>query len=446
MTGRLIENLATTPEYAAIFADTSLLQAMLDFESALARAEASTGVIPASAAEAIAKSARAELFDATKLASQGLRAGTLTIPLVKALTERVRSADAESACFVHWGTTSQDVSDTATVLLLRSARKVLAADCSSLQTALRRASDRHARTVMLGRTLLQPAPPITLGLKIAGWFGAIRRGWTRLDASLSEVMVLQFGGASGTLAALGDNALPVAGALAKELDLRLPEAPWHSHRDRLAAVICACAVFTGSLAKMAKDIALLMQGEVAEASEPGGDGRGGSSTMPHKRNPIACALAIAAGDRVPGYAASFLSGMQQEHERGVGGWHAEAATIARTIQDTGLALFSMREVAEELTVDAARMRKNIIDARGAIFAERAMMLLAARLGRDAAHKLLEDAVQQTMQSGKKLTDALAEMPQVTNILSTSEIHSLDDPETYLGAAETFRKQILAAGN
>jgi 3-carboxy-cis,cis-muconate cycloisomerase len=446
MTARLIENLATTPEYAAIFADASLVQAMLDFEAALARAEAAAGVIPRSAAETIAKAAKAENFDAEKLAEDGLRAGTLSIPLAKALTERVRAIDDASARFVHWGATSQDVSDTAIVLLLRRARAALSTDSGALLKALRSASDRHAGAVMVGRTLLQAAPPVTLGLKIAGWFGALRRSWSRLDAAIGDALILQFGGASGTLAALGEQAIPVAKALAKELDLALPEAPWHAHRDRLAAVVCACGIHVGSLAKMAKDVSLLMQSEVGEAFEPGGDGRGGSSTMPHKRNPTACALAIAAGGRVPGYVASFLAAMAQEHERGVGGWHSEAATISRTIQDAGLAVVSMREVADRLIVDPKRMRENISATRGAIFAERAMTRLGASLGRDAAHKLLEDAVREMTQSRWTLAEVLASMPQVTAVMTSAEIRNLDDPETYLGAAETFRKQLLASGD
>ncbi|MGD0907705.1 MAG: 3-carboxy-cis,cis-muconate cycloisomerase [Candidatus Acidiferrales bacterium] len=442
MAARLIENLATTPQYAAIFADEPLLQAMLDFEAALARAEASVGVIPSTAAETISNAARAGDFDAEQLAEQGLRAGTLAIPLVKALTNHVRAADPSSARFVHWGATSQDVSDTAMVLLLRRAWSLLEADHARLQKSLRRASDQHADTVMLGRTLLQPAPPITFGLKIAGWFGAIRRGWTRLDAAFRDAMVLEFGGASGTLAALGDRAVPVAQALAKELDLALPEAPWHTQRDRLAAVVCACGIYTGSVAKMAKDVSLLMQGEVGEAFEPVGDERGGSSTMPHKRNPIACSLALAAGERIPGLAASYLFGMAQEHERAVGGWHAESATIAQVIQNTGLAASSMAEAAAGLEVDAPRMRENIEKTCGVIFAERAMILLGASLGRDVAYKLLEDAVKQSMQEKKKLTEVLAAIPQVTNILSTSQIQSLDDPKNYLGAAEVFRRRLL----
>ncbi|HEY6466867.1 MAG TPA: 3-carboxy-cis,cis-muconate cycloisomerase [Candidatus Acidoferrales bacterium] len=442
MTIRLVDTLASIPQYAEIFADSSLLQAMLDFEAALARAEASVGVIPPAAAEAITRAAKADNFDVAELRQQGLRAGTLSIPLVKMLRERADAIDKSGATFAHWGATSQDVSDTATVLLLRWTRQLIAADHARLRQALRRRSDDYANTVMLGRTLLQAAPPITLGLKIAGWYAALQRSWARLDAALGDALVLQFGGATGTLAALGDQAIPVARALAKELNLPIPEAPWHTHRDRFAAVVCACGIYVGSLGKMAKDISLLMQGEVAEAFEPGGDGRGGSSSMPHKRNPIACALALAAADRVPGYVASFLAGMPQEHERSVGGWHAEAATIARTIEDLGLALVSMIEVAEGLTVDAAKMRENIADTHGAIFAEHAVMTLSAAFGRHEAQKMVADALRSSAKSGTDFANALATMPQVAKALPAGELHDLGRPESYLGAAEIFRKQLL----
>ncbi len=432
---RLIDSLASTPALADIFSDASIVQAMLDFEAALARAEARVGVIPYSAAEAITRLARAEAFDSAQfaqLAQHSLRAGTMSIPLLRELTDRVRSADPESAKFVHWGATSQDVADTAIVLLLRRARTILAADNSRVLEALRLASDQHAATVMLGRTLLQPAPPITLGLKIAGWFGALRRGWTRLESAFEETMIVELGGASGTLAALGEKGVAVRAALATELQLQNADAPWHAHRDRLAAVICGCGIYTGSLAKMARDVSLLMQGEVGEVAEPGGDGRGGSSTMPHKRNPTGCSLTLAAAHRVPGLVAGFLFGMAQEHERGAGGWQAEWATIARVIEDTGLALASMTEVAEGLTVDASRMRANLDATGGLIFAERAMMLLGPRMGRDAAHKLLEEATRHA-----KVVDILSEF------LSSEEIRELNTPESYLGSAETFRKQLLA---
>jgi len=346
MPARLIESLATTEEMAAVFSDDSLLQAMLDFESALARAEARVGVIPESAAAAITKAAVASNFDSAEIARQTLRAGTPGIPLVKALTERVRISDAASAGYVHWGTTSQDVADTAMILLLRRCGDILAADQGRIDAALRDLSDKHADTVMLGRTLLQPAPPITFGLKAAQWRAAICRGWKRVSQRLDTAMVLEFGGASGTLAALGPQGLAVSQALAAELHLREPAAPWHAYPDDLAALMAALGIYAGSLGKMALDISLLMQAEVAEVAEPGGEGRGGSSTMPHKRNPTASAIAIAAARRVPHEVAAFMSCLLQEHQRAAGGWQAEWAIIATVMQLAAVALASMREVAE----------------------------------------------------------------------------------------------------
>jgi 3-carboxy-cis,cis-muconate cycloisomerase len=439
---RLIDSLATTPGLAEVFSDISVLHSMLQFEAALATAEARVGVIPESAAASIAAAAIPEGFDIALLAEKSLRAGTPAIPLVSALTDRVRASSEESARFVHWGATSQDVADTAIVLLLDRSRAILAADHHALQAALRRLSGQHAGAVMLGRTLLQAAPLVTFGLKAAGWFGAAIRGWKRVDSRFEESRFLQFGGASGTLAALGENGIAVARALAAELRLKLPDAPWHTHRDRLAALVCACGVYVGSLAKMARDIALLMQNEVAEAAEPAGVGRGGSSTMPHKRNPTGCSLTLAAAARVPGYVSQFLSGMAQEHERAVGGWQAEWATIARVIQDTGLALASMREVAEGLVVHPRRMRENIASTRGVVFAERAAMLLGPALGRAVAHEILEQATRRAIETGRNLKQVLAEIPEVTRVLTPAQIDDLDSPESYLGSAEIFRKQLL----
>jgi 3-carboxy-cis,cis-muconate cycloisomerase len=438
---RLIESLATTEPLADVFSDQSILRAMLDFEVALARVEAKLDVIPREAAEVIAQAADTDFFDAPELARETLRAGTPAIPLVKALTERVRSMDHKAARFVHWGATSQDVVDTAFVLLLKQARPLLEADHVRLDDALRNLSDQHKDTVMLGRTLLQPAPPITFGLKAAGWMAAAQRGWTRVAGRFAEALLLQFGGASGTLASLGNKGIAVGQALAEELGLAYPDAPWHTHRDRLAALAAACGVDTGSLGKMARDISLLMQGEVGEAAEPGGDGRGGSSTMPHKHNPIACSLTLAAAHRVPGLVAAFLSSMVQEHERGVGGWQAEWPTVAAVIQATGLAVASMAEVAEGLTVDPARMRANIEATRGVIFAERVVMMLGASLGREAAHKLLEQATRQSIEQKRRLIEVLEEIPEITRAIPLDVLRTLDTPEDYLGAAEEFRKRL-----
>ena len=447
MSGRLIESLATTPALAALFSDESVLQAMLVFETALARAELRSGVIPKDAADAISAAATLCNFDISALADAAFRAGTPAIPLVKMLTDQVRKTDAGAARFVHWGATSQDVTDTAMSLLLKRAEPILIADMLRLEKALADLSERHKQSVMLGRTLLQPAPPVTFGLKAAGWLASVCRGRRRLQKAFRSAAVLQFGGASGTLASLGERGIPVAAALSAELGFGdSPPTPWHTQRDQLATLICACGVLIGSLGKMARDISLLMQSEVGEAAESGGEGRGGSSTMPNKRNPTASSLTLAAAHRVPGLVASFLSAMLQEHERGVGGLQAEWPIIAAVVQSTGVAIASMAEVAEGLSVDAQNMRLNIENTNGAIFAERAMMLLGAKLGRDVAHKVLEVAVRRSVKEGNHLATVLAETPEVTTHLGGTELKELETPEQYLGSAEAYRKALASESN
>jgi 3-carboxy-cis,cis-muconate cycloisomerase len=425
----LIDSLATTEALSALFTDESLVRAMLDFEVALAAVEARAGLIPDGTAEAITEAAHS--LDFAGLARDALRAGTPAIPLVKMLSRHTR--------FAHWGATSQDVSDTALVLLLKRAQAFLHQDYVRLEGALYRISEEHANTVMLGRTLLQPAPPVTFGLKAAGWYAAVRRGAARVSSRFDEALVLQFGGASGTLAALGEHGVEIGQALAEELGLKYPDAPWHAYRDRLAALLCACGVMVGSLGKMARDVSLLMQGEVGEAAEPGGEGRGGSSTMPHKQNPIACAITLAAANRAPAFVAAFLSGMVQEHERGIGGWHAEWPTIAGMMQTTGAAIRAMAEVAEGLTVDAGRMRQNIEAVQGAIFAEKALLRLAPTLGRDRAHALIEEASRRSRREKRRLGEVLAEMPEAASL------GEIEAPEAYLGSAAEFRKRLLDTG-
>jgi 3-carboxy-cis,cis-muconate cycloisomerase len=441
---RLIDSLTTTAPLAELFSDESVLQSLLDFEAALARAEARAGIIPQAAADAIAAAAKPANFDPAPLAAEFLRAGTPGIPLVKALTAEVRAVDEEAARFVHWGATSQDVADTALILLLKRSRPILGADLAGLENALAALSEKHRESVMLGRTLLQAAPPVTFGLKAAGWLAAIRRSRARLDASYTDALVLQLGGASGTLAALGEKGLEVGSTMAQELGLAYPDAPWHAHRDRLASLVASWGVLTGCLGKMARDLALLMQGEVAEAAEPVGGGRGGSSTMPQKRNPIASAVALAAANRVPGLVASFLAGMVQEHERGVGGWQAEWPTVCEVIQATGVALASMAEAAEGLDVNPAQMRENIAATNGAVFAERVVMLLTPKLGRDRAHEILEDAARRSQLQRRKLGDLLAENAEVTQLIDRATLRDLETPESYLGVAEKFRRRLLAS--
>ncbi len=438
---RLTESLTTTESLAEAFSDIYVLQARLDFEVALARAEAELKIIPRSAARTIANVARAEEFDMAALARETLRAGTPGIPVVKALRKKVQLIDPAAANFVHWGATSQDVSDTALVLILKKCGAILDADLNRLEAALRKFVGEHKDTVMLGRTLLQPAPPITLGLKAAGWLGAVRRGHSRLTSAFSDALVLELGGASGTLAALNNRGIKVGERVAKLLNLGYPDAPWHTHRDRLAALICACGILTGNLGKMARDISLLMQAEVGELAEPGGSGRGGSSTMPQKRNPIASSVTLAAANRVPGLVAGFLMQMVQEHERAVGGLQAEWSTVASVVQSTGLAIASMAEVAEGLTVNGSRMMENLEATRGTVFAEKAAFLLSQHIGRERAHQMLEKVTDPRQLRERTLAEALSEQLEIQGQISPKNLDGLEDPQDYLGVAKEFAERL-----
>ena len=431
MASRLIDSLASTEALAELFSDNSILRAMLQFEVALARVESRLGIIPASAAQSIAAAANPSSFDAVELSRRSLRAGTPSIPLVNALTERVRSINESAAASVHWGATSQDVSDTALILLLTQAHSLIEADLARCEEALVALSEQNCNSVMLGRTLLQAGPPITFGLKTAAWLGAVRRGRERLSQAFTDALVVQFGGAVGTLAMLGDKGSEVVRELATELSLGCPDAPWHTHRDRLGTLVCACGLLTGSLGKIARDISLLMQNEVGEASEPTGEGRGGSSTMPHKRNPIGCTVTIAAAARMP-----------QEHERSIGGSQSEWPTVAAVIQSTGVAAASIAEIAEGLTVDPARMRRNLEETRGIVFSEKAMTVLARKLGRHKAHQLLEAAVRKAVDEKRTLAEVLEEMPEISKILDKAAVQRLAVAEDYLGSAESFRLALL----
>jgi 3-carboxy-cis,cis-muconate cycloisomerase len=435
---RLSDPLATTDALSALFADRSILQAHLDVEAALARVEARLGVIPQSAAAAIEKAAVADGFDIDALARDARDSGTIAVPLIGALKDRVRAVDPEAAGFVHWGTTSQDVVDTAFVRLVDRAIDVIDRDQKAIADALRVLSDRHAGDVMLARTLLQPAPPITFGLKAAGWHAGLQRSWARVVTRRREALVIQFGGASGTLAALDDQGLAVADALARELGLTCPDAPWHAYGDRLAAMVAASAIYTGVLGKMARDVSLLMQSEVAEAREAGG----GSSTMPHKQNPAGCAVALAAATRMPALMSTVLTSLVQEHERAAGTWHAQWPSIVEAVQVMGASADAMRQVASELTVDPARMRANLDATNGAVFAERVVMRAGRAAGRDAATAMVKTALDKARQQGTSFPAVVRATPELASHLSAQDLQSLDDPMSYLGAAEALRQRLL----
>ncbi|MES2600579.1 MAG: 3-carboxy-cis,cis-muconate cycloisomerase [Pseudomonadota bacterium] len=440
----LLAPLLSSAAMRTVCDDEVYLQHMLDFEHALARAEAAVGIIPASAVVSIAKACHAESFDRAALAEAAVHAGNLAIPLVKMLTAKVASADPSAARYVHWGATSQDVIDTATMLGLRAAINALLADLDRAITGFARMAVQHRETAVVARTWLQHALPMPFGLKLAEYAAALHRSRGRLKRLRRETLALQFGGAAGTLAALGDNGLKVAEQLASELSLPLPDAPWHTHRDRIADVATALAILTGTCGKIARDVSLMMQTDVAEAFEPAGEGRGGSSTMPHKRNPVAAARVLAAATMAPNLAATILAAQVQDHERSAGPWHAEWPTLPTLQLVTSGALSAIAEIAEGLEVDAARMRANLDMTQGLVMAEAVSMALAEKIGKGEAHLIVEAASRRAIETRQHLRSVLAEDTRVTTHIDTATLESLFDPMAYQGVAQTLIDRLLAS--
>ncbi|WP_043927352.1 3-carboxy-cis,cis-muconate cycloisomerase, partial [Xanthomonas citri] len=358
-TSSLLGSLFGEPACDALFDDAARLQAMLQFESALARAQAQCGVIPAQAAQAIAAACDVQHYDRAALAQATALAGNPAIPLVKALTAQVAAHDNAAARWVHWGATSQDVIDTGTVLQLRAALDLLLPRLHALCADLAVLAERERNTGLPGRTLLQQAVPVTFGLKVAGWLDALQRAQQRLHALRRDALVLQFGGAAGTLASLQERGLEVAQALASTLELPLPALPWHTARDRIVEVGCAFGLLAATLGKIGGDVALLMQSEVGEAFEPAAAGKGGSSAMPHKRNPVSSVAAVAAATRVPGLVATLFSAMAQPHERAAGQWHAEWDTLPQIVCLTAGSLAQMQLCLSGLELDRTRMQAHL---------------------------------------------------------------------------------------
>ena len=443
---QLFDAYFTARDMREVFCDQGRVQAMLDVEAALARAEARVGLIPASAVAPIENACRADLYDFAALGEAIATAGNSAIPLVKALGKQIAATDAEAERYVHLGATSQDVMDTGLVLQLRQALDLIESDLAQLADSLAAQAQRHAATPMAGRTWLQHATPVTLGMKIAGWLGAVTRSRQRLRELKPRLLVLQFGGASGTLAALGEQALPIAQALAEELQLTLPEQPWHTQRDRVVEFGAVLGLIAGSLGKLGRDISLLMQTEAAEVFEPSAPGKGGSSTMPHKRNPVGAAVLIGAATRVPGLVSTLFSAMPQEHERSLGLWHAEWETLPQICCLVSGSLKQARLLADGLEVDAARMARNLDLTQGLVLAEAVSIVLAQRVGRDTAHHLLEQCCKRAVAEQRHLRAVLGDEPQVTAQLSSAELDNLLNPAHYLGQAQVWVERAVAEHN
>jgi 3-carboxy-cis,cis-muconate cycloisomerase len=424
----------------AILCERAALQRMLDVEAALARAQARLGLIPPEAGAAITSAARVEKLDMPSLARATANMGFPTVGLVQQLSAL---AGPEAGRWTHWGATTQDILDTALVLQLRDAVALFETDLDTLLGALGRLARTHRDTVMPGRTHAQQALPITFGYKVALWLDPLITMRERLAQLKPRLLRLQFGGAVGTLASLGADGPRVAAALATELDLPLPTITWHVARDGIAEFGCWCGLLGGALGKPATDILWLMQSEIGEAFEPSAPGKGGSSTMPQKRNPMGCEYVIAQARAAHAQIPLLLNAMLHEHERGAGPMQMEQLALGQTLLLIHGALATLLPIAEGLEVNTVRMRQNLEKGGGLIMSEAVMMGLAPKLGRLVAHDVVHHACEVALREGIHLNAALAREDRVSSVLDAAGIAALTEPATYLGAAGPFTDAVLA---
>jgi len=443
LTISLFDTILSTPAMIAAFDDAAIVQAMLDFEAALAAAQADEGLLPRTAAQAIAAACQAERFDIPALVVAGRRSGTLAVPLVKELTRLVAQADAEGATVVHWGSTSQDVQDSAMVLVTRAALRLLDDELAALCAHLLALGEAHLATPVLARTLLQPAQVTGFGFKVAGWLAPLVRARARLRGAAADALQLQLGGAVGTLAVMGERGPAVAQRMAQALGLRAPSAAWHTQRDEWVRLGLEVALLTGSLGKIGADLALMAQGEVGELAEPSGGGRGGSSAMPHKRNPVSALITLAAATRTPQHAATLLAAMGQQHERGLGNWQAELAEWPALFLSAHGALRALNEACAGLTVDVDRMRANIDALQGLVAAEALSIRLAGVIGRPAAYAAVEAMTRTAAAERRHLRDvaraAIAADPALTH-LDSGQLDGIFDPVAATAPARRLASQ------
>jgi 3-carboxy-cis,cis-muconate cycloisomerase len=419
------------------------LQFMLDAEGALAVAQARSGLIPEEAAKTIVSRCDAGLFDPEEIGHQGRAAGNPVPPLVRSLTAAVSDVSEDAARYVHKGATSQDIMDTAAMLVAKRALDLILAELDGISSACARLAESHRDTIMAGRTLLQQALPTTFGLKAAGWLVSVLEARGRLLDVRSSRLAAQLGGAAGTLASLGDSGISILEEFARELDLAEPVVPWHTDRTRVAEVGGALSLVAGVLGKISLDVILLSQTEVGEVAEPSGGGRGGSSTLPHKRNSILSVTAAASARRVVDLSRTLQAAMTQEHERAAGAWHSEWEALSDTLALTGGAAAAIREVTEGLQVHPERMRENLDATGGLLLAENVTTVAAERLGRLKAHDLVQAVARRTADGERSFREELLRDGEIREVLSEEEIDAALDPAGYLGSAGTFVDRALA---
>jgi 3-carboxy-cis,cis-muconate cycloisomerase len=401
-------------------------------------------IIPASAIDAIAGAAKAEHYDPAAIGQAALKTGDVATPLIAALTAEVAKVSAEAARYVNWGATAQDVIDTALMLELRAAIDVLITDLNLAIEGFTTLAGRHRRTAAVARTSLQHALPMPFGLKFAGYAAALARSRERLRRLRKEALALQFGGAAGTLAALGEHGLAVTDRLAALLDLTAPDAPWHGHSDRLAEIAAALAILAGTCGKVARDVALLMQTEVGEVFTEATTGAGGDPPPAHERHPTSASIGLAAAALAPNLLAAIVAGQVQEHERGLGGWQAQWHAFPALLLTTSGALAAVVEIAQGLEIDAERMRNNLEIAQGLIMAEAVTMALGAKLGKEQAHEIVAEASRKAIAHKLHLNSVLADDPRVTAHMTPGELARLFELMGYQGVAQTYIDRLIGS--
>jgi 3-carboxy-cis,cis-muconate cycloisomerase len=434
----IFKDMFGTPEMRAVFSDDNLLRCYVEAEVALAVAQGRTGVIPQEAADAIAKAGASVTLDRDALKAEAENVGYPILGLVRQLSARL----GEAGRYVHWGATTQDIMDTATVLQVRAALTIIERDMAAVSAALAGLAKKHRDTPMPGRTHLQQALPITFGYKCAIWLSMMDRHAERLRELKPRVLVAQLGGAAGTLASLGDQGLDVRREFARELKLGDPPITWHVARDAVVETVSLLGLVTGSLGKIGFDIMLLMMTELGEAFEPFASHRGASSTMPQKRNPISSEILVANAKAVRQHAGLMLDAMIQDFERATGPWHVEWMAVPESFILTAGSLAQAKFMLEGLVVDEARMRANLDLTQGLIVAEAVMMGLAPHLGRQQAHDVVYEACRAALGQGRSLFDVLVANPTVSGALPQEQLRALCDPATYLGAAPVMVDAIV----
>jgi 3-carboxy-cis,cis-muconate cycloisomerase len=433
-TSKIFAPLFRDEAITAVFADAQFLHNMLHVEASLAQVQAQLGIIPADAATKIAEAVARFEIDWAQLQTDTDKAGVPVIGLVKQLRQQVGG---EAASFVHWGATTQDVMDTAVILQIRAALDYMQPSLHQLSQQLAQLADRHRHTLMAGRTHSQQALPITFGLKVAGWLAPLLRHWQRLEELKPRLLVLQFGGAAGTLASLGQMGTAVQQALAAELNLALLPLPWHTQRDNLAEIANWLSLVTGSLGKMGQDIILLAQTEIGELRETADVTRGGSSTMPQKSNPIISETLIAAARANANLLATMHQALIQEQERATHGWQLEWLTLPQMFGHTAVALQKALFLSQNLVVNAAQMRENIARGNGLMMAEAITFALAQHMNRSEAKQRVGEAVQVALAQNQHLVDVVQ-----TKTAVPLDWDSLRDESSYLGTTQIFIDQVL----